>query len=35
MDDKYFEGILNFVKNAIQKILEKDTSELSFEGLYR
>ena len=35
MDDKYLEGIFNFLKNAIQKILKKDTSKLCFEGLYR
>ena len=35
MDDKYVEDILNFLKNAIQKILTKEDGGLySFEGLY-
>ena len=35
MDDKYVEDILNFLKNWIQKILKKDTSQIPAEELYR
>ena len=29
VDDKYAEDIWNFLKNSIQKILKKDTSQIS------
>ena len=35
VDDKLAEDIWNFLKNSIQKILEKDTSQDSTEDLYR
>ena len=35
MDYKYVEEIMTFLKNSIQKILKKDTSQISTEELYR
>ena len=35
MDDKYFEDVWNSLKNSIQKILKKDTSQISTEEQYR
>ena len=36
MDDTYAEDIWNFLKNSIQKILIKDTSQITnHEELYR
>ena len=35
MDDEYAEDIWDLLKNAFQKILEKDNSGLNFEEPYR